>query len=298
MKRMGAGGFTIVESMIVLGVTAILFISMATLVSGRQNHTRFQAAVVDLVSEIQTQINQVSTGYYPSLNDFSCTVSGDTIRIEELDAQLGTNSGCTYLGRAMMYGSSPGSDPDEYRIHTIVGLRRTGSGGEPTTIREAAPRVLAPGITGSTYNPPSTPDKSELKLAQFGTSIVSMRSLRGASSGGPENIAGFAIVVSPNQQITIDQDGSVESGTVIPSIIPIPRGATGTSPGVDLRTGVGLITRSLGKESPQINAESTDGPIELCFRSGTTDQSALITIGSASSTTSIDYRILNTVDCT
>lgn len=297
MKRMGARGFTIVESMIVLAVTGVLFISLASLVTGQQNTARFKAAVIDITSQIQSTINEVSTGYYPSTNDVRCIATGDIITLTEVTTSLGTNSGCLYLGRAMMFGTNLNLDPDRYRIHTIVGLRRTATGAEPATIREAAPRVIAPGSATNLYNPSNTPEKSDVLTSLYGTRVVSMRSLNGGGAGIPEDIVGFAIVSSPSQQITFDLNGSVESGTVIPSIIPIPANGSTTYPGVTHRKGVDLLVSAIGMATPQIPAEPTDGPIELCFRSGTTDQSALVTIGAASSTTSVDYKILNSVDC-
>lgn len=287
------------ESMIVLGVTGVLFLSLAMMVSGQQGKARFKAAMTDITTQIQSQINQVATGYYPSMGDFRCVAAGNVILLTAATQELGSNKGCTFLGSAMMYGI-PSTDPEEYRIHTLVGLQRTPTGDEPTTIRETALRVVAPGIASSTYNPPTTPDRSTVKMLQYGTTVAWMCSVNGGSGcsgGGGENIVGFAIVAAPNQQVQVDQNGSVESGSIIPMIIPIPHNGIATSPGAAPTTGVELIVRSLGQAVPNITAEPTDGPIKICFRSGTTDQSGLVTIGESGSTTSVDFTIHQNTNC-
>lgn len=298
MKRAFSGGFTIVETMIVLGVSGVLFLSLAALVSGQQGKARFKASLTDVTTQIQSQINEVSTGYYPNLNDFQCSGVGGVVVVQPGVNEQGTNRECTYLGRAMMYGI-PNTDPQEYRIQTLVGLRKTTLGREPTTIRETALRVLAPGNT-TTSLWPNWPDRSSTKLLQHGLEVVWMRSRNGGGPGIAERISGFAIVASPNNQLVVNQNGSLESGSVVTSIIPIPHSNVGSDAGVSPREGVDLIVRSLGLPMSNPNAlaaEPSDGPIDICFRSGTTSQSALVTIGLNNSTTSIESVVYNSQDC-
>lgn len=298
MKRVSSGGFTIVETMIVLGVSGVLFLSLAALVSGQQGKARFKTAVTDVTTQIQSQINEVATGYYPNLTNFTCSGAGGVVVVQPGGNEQGTNKQCTYLGRAMMYGV-PGTDPQQYKIQTLVGLRKTALGREPTTIRETALRALAPGNT-TTAAWPTWPDLSSTKTLHYGLELVWMESRNGGGPGIAERIAGFAIVASPNNQLTVNQNGSLESGTVVTSIIPIPHSNVGPGPGVTPREGVDLIVRSLGlpATSPSaLIAEPTDGPVDLCFRSSTTNQSALVTIGLNNSTTSIESVVYNTVDC-
>lgn len=289
MKRVSSGGFTIVESMIVLGVTGVLFISMAGLVSGQQAKARFKSAMTDITTQLQSQINEVATGYYPSTGNLRCFASGGNIVLDNTAVGQGQNADCTFLGRAVMYGM-PGTDPQEYKIQTLVGLRKAyPSGSQPTTLQEAGTRALAPSTVNSGW-----PDGSTTRLLMFGTELAWMRSLHGGVGRTPEFIVGLAIVSAPNQQVTFDQNNSLESGTVIPTIIPIPAGG-GTGTGASAREGVDKINAALG--SYPISAMAGDGPVELCFRSGTTNQSGLVTVGSNNSTTSIEFTIHNNQNC-
>lgn len=295
MKRVSSGGFTIVETMIVLGVSGVLFLSLVALVSGQQGKARFKSAMSDVTTQIQSQINEVATGYYPNQANFKCSALGGTIFIQSGTDKQGTNKDCTFLGRAIMYGV-PGTDPQEYRIQTLVGLRKTALGGEPTSLREAATRVLSPGnVINAAW-----PDLSSAKTLQYGVEVVWMRSRNGNGPGSPERIAGFAIVSAPNNQLTFNQNGSLESGTVVTSIIPIPHNNLRPDPGVTAKEGADLIVRALGlpiSDPTALAADSSDGPIDICFRSGTTNQSSLVTIGLNNSTTSIESVVFNTADC-
>lgn len=285
------------ESMIVLGVTGVLFISLAGVVAGQQAKARFKASMTDITTQIQSQINEVATGFYPVAGTFRCD-AGPTgpVATTSTPRSLGENSDCTFLGRAMMYGI-PATDPEQYRIQTLIGLRRTLAGREPLTTREARTQVLD---RGTTYNNIATwPQLATTKNLQQGTRVAWMRSLNGGGAGVPERIAGFAIIAAPNQQLTLNANNSVESGTIVPSIIPIPNTTTSTTPGVSAPAGVDLIVRSLGgpPSGTPIPADASDGPIQICFVSGTTQQSGLVTIGTNNSTTSVEFIILNNQTC-
>lgn len=68
MKRHKRAGFTIVETLIVLAVSGVLFISVAALISGQINRYRTRDAVFNLESSVRDVLNDVSTGYYPENN--------------------------------------------------------------------------------------------------------------------------------------------------------------------------------------------------------------------------------------
>lgn len=291
MKRVSSGGFTLVESMIVLGVTGVLFVSMVGLVSGQQSKSRFKSAMTDITTQIQSQINEVSSGYYPNTGGFGCYMSSGTLvastQASRIKAQ-GENNDCTFLGRAMMFGI-PNTDPQEYVVQTLVGLRKTQTGSEPLNLTEANVSVLDQGASPVS----NWPTMGDVKRLQFGTEVAWMKSEDGGVGGTDEAIVGLAIVSSPDGQLTFDQTSSIESGTVMPVIIPIPKTPSVVTPGASRAAGVDMIKAAL-----RGGASASDGPIQLCFRSGTTNQSGKVTIGSNDSSTSIELVLYNTQDCT
>ena len=69
----GTGGFTIVETLIVLAVSGLLLISAIVMISGRTNKTQFTTAANDLKQSLEQVINEISSGYFPNANNFQCT---------------------------------------------------------------------------------------------------------------------------------------------------------------------------------------------------------------------------------
>lgn len=150
MKRVvGPAGYTIVETLIFLAVSAVLFVSASVLITGRQRKTQFATTVRDFSSKLQSVHGNVASGYYNSTGTVKCTVSGG--RISELTSdgatQQGTNSNCVYLGQAII---SPQKGTSNFRIMSLVGLRTTGTPArEVGSLAEAKPRVYTE--TAETY---------------------------------------------------------------------------------------------------------------------------------------------------
>lgn len=117
--HMVAGGFTVVETIIVLAVSAALFIAATILVAGQQNQVAFQQGIQEMQSVIQETINQVSAGFYTNRGNFKCTIAGAGITITPGAAQQGSNTGCTFMGKAMEFGVQ-GSSPQQYIIYPLA----------------------------------------------------------------------------------------------------------------------------------------------------------------------------------
>ncbi len=168
MKRGVAGGFTIVETMIVLAVSSVLFISMVGLIQGQQAKVQFKNSMTDIVSDIQATIGQVSSGFYPSIgSNFKCesvpAVGGNVPQIRATwdPGKPGANDDCTLMGQAIMFGVCNINDTEKYTIQTLVGLRQTSAGKTPANFSEVRIRVMAPGASADTV---LLPDEKHLPL--------------------------------------------------------------------------------------------------------------------------------------
>ena len=158
MKRGGlaisAQGFTIVETLIVLAVTGILFVSAALMINGKQSRTDFQVGVRNLQQRLQQIINQTASGYYPNNGDFRCTVTGligSPLRISSVDPTgQGQNQDCIFAGTAVVFGG-PGS-ADKYGVYPLAG-QRTYGGVDVTTPTQARLTAVAQGTTTNTDAP-------------------------------------------------------------------------------------------------------------------------------------------------
>ena len=134
------GGYTIVETLIFLAVSALLFVSAMVLISGRQAKAQFTNSVRDLVSEVTDTANDVANGYYQTGANFACNAgaSGPTFPTGEVRGQ-GTNIGCIFLGRTMKFN---GNDPSQLTVYTLAGNRLTASSADVSTVNEAKPKVV------------------------------------------------------------------------------------------------------------------------------------------------------------
>lgn len=136
-QRFTSEGYTILEVMIVMTVTATMFVIVATLFGGRQAATELRQSVNDLESKIQSVANDVSSGFFPS--GIICSpISGGSVSINSATTNPGSNTGCVFLGKAMQLNSSS----DVVNIISIAGRQFIGDTNASSTtsnLTEAKP---------------------------------------------------------------------------------------------------------------------------------------------------------------
>ena len=275
-----AAGFTIVETMIVLAVTGALFVAIAATMSGRQNEAQFVHAIQSVQSQIQQTINQVAEGYYPHTADFTCVDNGTSLQILSGSTAQGTNAqginnGCVFLGKAIQFGiagtGAYGGGPEQYQVYTVAGL--LGQTGGATIFHNASPTVV---VQGTRYAQYSTAESLEYGL---GTAWMTYN---GSAIGG------VAFLMEPGTASATSGNGFV-SGAQSVDLIPIT-----TVPGFTLNRslafGVNAFNTALQGNSLIVNPAQ---PVKICFASGGSRQSGLITIGGGTGrqlTVSLDIR--------
>ncbi len=119
MRGVGKGvfGYTIVEALIFLAVSGLLLVSVAGLISGRQERTMFANAVNDVQQDLLDMFNDVNSGYYPSDGKVGCNVSGGAVSLSPSGGQeSGANSGCMFIGKVIEF--SPPST--SFTAYTMV----------------------------------------------------------------------------------------------------------------------------------------------------------------------------------
>src|SRR5476651_427700 len=104
-------GYTIIEVMIFLAISGLLFLSAVVAVGGQQGHTEFSTSMRDTNSKVQSWIDEVDTG----LSDSDFSTSGNRQVSCSLDPSTGgpvltstggtninrgSNSACVFLGKA------------------------------------------------------------------------------------------------------------------------------------------------------------------------------------------------------
>lgn len=252
-----SSGFTIVEVMIVLGVTGALFLSAAVIISGRTARTQFEQSINEITARIRLTINEVSTGFYPNMNNFTCARVGANLQISSGSAQQGTNADCVFLGKVMKFSNASVPNPERYITYSVAGFRTDAAGNEVTSLAAASPRVIAP-----TTSSPSTPDSSSSANLQYGLEVVDMY-----YTGGSKVLIGAVGFINSQAQYNGSQ---IVSGSSQVGLIPI----NGSGLGQSATVGAQAVNTNLAT-SP-LNPASG---VFICFKSGGTNQSGLVQIG-------------------
>ena len=277
MKRMQrAGGFTIIETLIVLAITSALFMAVVVTLSGRRARTEFSQSMQDIRSRIQQVVNDVGSGYYPALKDAHCidtangqgtAVAPGTAKIVTGGAEQGTSSGCVFLGKVMQFGIA-GGQLEQVRIYTAFGVRRDANG-------EVAPDAALKRYINA------RPAVSA--LAADTSNLLHGIKIRDMYYGSPrKDIAAFAVVKSLGSYSM--SSGALQSGSTQINIIPIVNTTLGATPDPDTTINAINVNDRTNKPGQGLadGEVNPSGGIKMCFVSGGSNQSGLIEIGGSS----------------
>ncbi len=146
-------GYTIVEVMIFIAVSAFIFLAAITAIGGRQQQVQFSQSVREFESRIADVINDVTTGFYPTNGSISCNVTAAdiTISASATPIEIGSNESCLYVGKALQFSPVEGvvstgtaGDPTKMWIYNLAGRKFTQAGITTVkTIDEATPAAVA-----------------------------------------------------------------------------------------------------------------------------------------------------------
>lgn len=143
MKKGGrvlvGSGFTIVETLIVLAVSSILFVIAGTMITGRQARTEFQVGSRDIQTKVQQIINETKSGYFGTDSTSDCATSGTStppgLIFSTSDKSLGSRGQCIFIGKALVV------DTTGVSIYPLAGLRQV-AGADVSSAKEARATVV------------------------------------------------------------------------------------------------------------------------------------------------------------
>ncbi|HSW85616.1 MAG TPA: type II secretion system protein [Candidatus Saccharimonadales bacterium] len=131
-----ACGYTIIEVMIVLAISGVMFLIASTFINGKQEKASFTQGVQDMASNIQNVIEQVQDGQYSDIpvnckyNPYTTLFPTNTTHQTGVSNGQGTNTKCVFLGKLLDFGhdSSVPTPVFTYKIYTLVGGRLDANG--------------------------------------------------------------------------------------------------------------------------------------------------------------------------
>lgn len=138
-------GFTVLEVLIFIAVSALIFVTAMAAISGRQNQVQYSQGTRDLETKIRDVINDVTSGYFPTNDTVGCVIGvDDAVQIVSSfdDTQLGTNDDCIYIGKVIQF--VPDGQREKIRVYVMAGRRYIDNEDvEPvTTVAEAKPKLV------------------------------------------------------------------------------------------------------------------------------------------------------------
>lgn len=269
MIKARSSGFTIIEVLIVLAVTGLLFLGASALISGRTDQTEFDQGSRAFQQEIQSAINDVATGTYTGASGgigYTCTASA-TLNFSNGGSGQGTNDECIFLGKLLEFGL--GTNQDQINEYTLAGARQqpTTPPQEVTSLSNATPAIVMLG----NGQPDVTTSQLEYGLHPY-TINPSKMSMNYSTDGGItfKPIGAFALVYS----LASYSGGNIVSGTQQVNVVPLG----GSQLGDDFTTLQSEVVSNL--PNPAQSPDSASGTeVAICAKSGTTDQYALVIIG-------------------
>ena len=132
-------GYTIVEVMIVLAVSSMLFVMAATFINGKQARTSFSTGVNEMTSRIQDTITQVNRGKYSDVK-LKCRIDAGSAKAEvpapsDPDTPQGANPKCVFVGK--FYHFKVENNPQKYEVFSLAGIR------DKTSLGDAGVSVIS-----------------------------------------------------------------------------------------------------------------------------------------------------------
>jgi type II secretory pathway pseudopilin PulG len=137
-----AQGFTIIEVLIVLAVTALLGITALLALSGRIDSTNLEIASNNFALAMKQSITDSLSSYLSDYSSLYCTSTGDETPVKFSTTQPPAgqpNLGCIFLGSVVQF--APMNQPSEFINYPIAG-NQTYYSQEVENLTEAVPEPI------------------------------------------------------------------------------------------------------------------------------------------------------------
>lgn len=212
---MARRGYTILEVMIFLAITSVMFIYAVVAIGGRQKQIEYNQSVRDLESTIADVVNDVSAGYYPKSTTITCSVSGSGALARAVfsagTTEQGGSSDCALVGKTLIFNASDGPQ-DGFTLGTLAGIKPPLSQIARPTALEMKPRMvydLTPGINAN-FN--------ENKTLRYGLKVTKI-----FNNDTPTKTYGLLALVSNFDASQASQKNGLMQTTLFASTIPLAR---------------------------------------------------------------------------
>ncbi len=289
MIREGSlAGYTMVEVMVFLAITAALFVGAVTAVGGNQAQVQFSQGVRDAQSKIEQIVNEVSSGYYANANNFTCRVvnpasAASAPTFTSTTSDQGTSDDCIFLGKALQFGQNNGTD---YNVISIAARRHNRLGKEVKSLEEALPTALV--------NLPGGATTTESNNLDFGIKVTRIMVPSQPKSGGTfpasaYNATTYGSVAFLSSLATFDSvTGDLASGSPRVSFAAVPSTSLADTENA-AATAIGNMTDAAAPAAPkQRVVVNPPNGIVICLADQADSKKAMLVVGGGVSQTAVE----------
>lgn len=274
-----SGGYTIVEALLFLAITAALFVAIFPTISGRQHKTEFTQAVKSAELMIEDTLNDVSTGYYPQTSgSYSCSLDGTQhpVFVAGSGPGQGGNENCIFVGKVIHFGVGSPIQDDQVNIYTVVGRRL-----DNTTSKQVESLQKSNPVAAAV---PGGFDITESVKLKYGLRIAMVKTL---TFGSPKSTTGYGAIGIFTTFGQSDAGGLI-SGNQVAKI-----GYLGPVDGQ--QSSVVSSVRALDSTATTVLGDAASG-VRLCFTSDAVDQAAVMDIGAKGRQVTVETKIYSKAD--
>lgn len=195
-------GYTMVEIMIVLAISALMILIATTFLAGRQGHTQFSQSMRDLQSKVQSWLDDVPNGFaFGSNGTAYCAILGSSVRIYNSGRPANATPDCIFLGKAIQFNDGP--DNNQVYAYSVFGQRADNNGNLLGTIKDTGPEPAA-GKCGNCA------DFTETYTLKDGTHLKKvMKSSDVPAASNDSHLAGFYLSLNTDKK-SVGQNGQTD----------------------------------------------------------------------------------------
>lgn len=271
-------GYTIIEVMIFLIISAALLLGALSLFNGRIQRTQFTQSVNELATRITSTANEVSTGTYPQKPNFVCDASSGTpslsLSADQTTDTQGTKSGCIFVGKVMNPAVSAGtctvansSGCIGAEVYTAIG-RRLVSGATVST-QLTGPNGANPILAASNGGV----DLTSSFTYGYGTHVTRI-GYKDDNSNVINNISAFGLFQTFGGSYT--NSGSLNSGAQNVQLAYVQSAIAPVTPTTKAAVATAVLQQ-------RITPLASNQSIIICLQSGANNQVASIILGGGNS---------------
>jgi prepilin-type N-terminal cleavage/methylation domain-containing protein len=115
-------GYTIIEVLIVLAVSGMMFVIAANFINGKQERTAFAQGSNDFAAQLQGVLEDVTDGHYSDI-PLGCGVTGSVLDFSVPSSNQGSNQNCVFLGKIIHFYIDGTPQPENYEVFSLASAR-------------------------------------------------------------------------------------------------------------------------------------------------------------------------------